>query len=272
MSEYILGTNQEELDRLGFQQEVWGGVTARFLDRLAIGAGWKVADLGCGPGFLLDEWLARVGPPAAGGGIVLVDESERWHEHLAFVLDKRSDVEHVRSIRARVEEVELEPESFDLVFMRWVLSFVPDPAAVVERAARALKPGGLFAVQDYNHEGISLFPVSEGFRDVIRATRALYRKTGGDVWIGGRLPAVFRAAGLEPDEVVPNVLGGRPGSPAYRWADAFFPAHVDGMVEQGVLSGSERDRFRTEWAEHGQDPDALFFSPIVVDAMAKKPL
>jgi SAM-dependent methyltransferase len=267
-SEYVLGTNSEELDRLGFQQEVWGDVTGRFLNRLGLGAGASVADLGCGPGFLLDEWLARVGDA---GRVVLVDESEHWHEHLTEVLRGR-DLPHVRCVRARVEEVELEPESCDLIFMRWVLSFVPDPVAVVERAARALKPGGVFAVQDYNHEGISLFPESQGFRDVIRATRALYRNTGGDVWVGGRLPAVFRAAGLEPGELVPNVLGGGPESPAYRWADAFFPAHVDKMVEGGVLTAEERERFSSEWAERRANPDALFFSPVVVDATARKPL
>lgn len=50
MSEYVLGTDRSELERLGFQQEVWGAVTAGFLDRLGVAPGWKVADLGCGPG------------------------------------------------------------------------------------------------------------------------------------------------------------------------------------------------------------------------------
>lgn len=155
--------------------------------------------------------------------------------------------------------------------MRWVVSFLTDPAALIQRLSRALKPGGVFAVQDYNHEGVSLFPESEGFRAAIQATRELYRTTGGDTWVGGRLPGIFRAAGLECVSLVPNVLAGGPDSPAFRWADAFFPAHVDGMVEKGVLSAADRDRFRSEWAERRANPDAVFFSPIVVDAAARRP-
>lgn len=268
MGEYVLGTGGEELARLRFQEQVWGAVTARFLDRLGVGAGQRVVDLGCGPGTLLDAWLERLGPE---GELLLVDASARWSALLAETLAAR-DLPHVRAVRATAEDVELEPGRYDLVFLRWVLSFVPEPADVLRRIARALRPGGLVAVQDYNHEGVSLFPESEGFRAVIRATRALYAKVGGDTWVGARLPGLFRAAGLSPVEgLETQVLAGGPGTPVFRWADLFFTRHADSMVAEGVLAPAERDRFAAEWAERRADPDALFFSPILVGAAGRRP-
>ena len=37
--EYVLGTNEAELDRLGFQHEVWGDVAEAALDRAGVGEG-----------------------------------------------------------------------------------------------------------------------------------------------------------------------------------------------------------------------------------------
>jgi SAM-dependent methyltransferase len=265
-SSYPLGTSDQELDRLGFQHEVWGGVTREFLARLGVGAGWRVLDLGCGPGFVSFDLSGLVGPT---GEVVALDESPRWIEHVEREIRARG-IRNVRTVRSRIQEAELAAGSFDLVFTRWVLSFLADPAAVVRRLVPALKEGGLFAVEDYNHEGVSLFPESEGFRAVVRATRAMYASSGGDAWIAARAPAIFRSAGLETLSIRPNVLCGGPGSPPFRWAGLFFPHFSEAMEAKGFLSAAERRLFLDEWAQREKDPDAMFFSPIVVDAAARK--
>jgi SAM-dependent methyltransferase len=267
MSDYILGASDLERDRLAFQHEVWSPVTERFLDRLGSLEGASVLDAGAGPGFVLESLIARVGPS---GRVVALDESPRWIAHLERTRAARGWT-RVEIVRSRIESAPLAPSSFDLAFARWVLSFPPRPDACIAALASALKPGGLLAIEDYNHEGISLFPDSAGFRAVVRATRAWYASKGGDVWIAGRLPALARAAGLEPVEITPSVLAGGPDSPAFRWASAFFPHHSQSMVDAGLLSPDERALFLREWEERTADPSALFFSPIVVDFAARKP-
>ena len=102
-------------------------------------------------------------------------------------------------------------------------------------------------------------------------TRALYARTGGDPFVAGRLPALFRAAGLELELFEPHVLVGGPGSDVFRWADTFFPGRVGGWVEEGLMTPAERAAFDADWAARKRDPDARFFSPIVVCAAARKP-
>ena len=267
MSEYVLGTSDHELARLGLQQEVWGGFTRRVLDAVPLPRRARALDAGCGPGYVTAELRARVG---AEGAVVALDESPRWIEHVRGRAE-REGWSNVELVQGRVETVALAPESFDLVFLRWVLAFLPEREAVLRRLAAALKPGGVCIVMDYNHEGISIFPESAGFSAAVRAIRAAYAAHGGDTWLMGRIHGLFRAAGLVPRSFEPHVIAGGPGSPAHRWLDAFFPFHSALWVEHGQMTAPERELFLREWDERARDPDAQFFSPIVVGASAVKP-
>jgi SAM-dependent methyltransferase len=264
--EYLLGTGDEEFARLEFPHEVWGERTRAFLDRVGVRAGARVLDVGCGPGFVSLELAERVG---AQGRVVALDESPRWRELLEVAIQRRG-LSQMEARTARLEEAALEPGQYDLIFARWVLSFVPDPRAAVVRLAGALAPGGVLAVQDYNHEGLSLFPRSEGFIAAVRALREWYSRSGGDVWVAGRLPSDFQAAGLESIDLKVHVLAGPPGSPAHRWADSFFPFFVGRWAAEGLMSAQEESLFRKEWEERKLDPGALFFSPMVVDLAARQ--
>ncbi len=265
---YVLGTHRAELERLELQQRIWSSMTQKFLDRLEIREGWRCLDVGCGPGFVSLELARRVG---ARGRVVAVDAAEHWLAHLD-VEARSAGLDNIETRSARIEQFEHEEGDFDLVFSRWVLSFLPDVASVVKRLGSLLRPGGVLAIEDYNHYGVSLFPESAGFDAAIRATRALYAAGGGDTWVAGSLPAHFRAAGLEMFAYTPTVICGGPGSPAFEWADAFFPAFVDTFCERGLMTDAERELFLTDWAERRADPTSVFFSPTVVDAAARRPM
>ena len=75
-------------------------------------------------------------------------------------------------LRATLPDAELPDAYFDLVWARWMLSFPPDSEAIVARLATALAPGGLLVVQDYNHDGVGLWPESRAFRAAIEAAHA----------------------------------------------------------------------------------------------------
>jgi SAM-dependent methyltransferase len=265
VSEYILGINDREFARLELQHGVWASATDDFLDACEIPRGSRVLDVGCGPGFASEDLLRRVG---SDGEVVALDEAPRWIAHL----DARVAAGELPGLSTRcasLDEAELEDGTFDVVFARWLLAFLPDPGAMVARLARLLAPGGVLAVMDYNHEGISIFPPSRGFDAAVRAVRELYASRGGSAWVMGEINRHLRAAGLEPRVLRPYVQIGGPDSPAFRWVDAFFPDHVQGLVDAGVMQPAERDLFRDEWEQRKNDPDMLFFSPYIVGAAGR---
>ncbi|MDG1985807.1 MAG: methyltransferase domain-containing protein [Planctomycetota bacterium] len=262
--EYLLGTNDSELQRLEAQHGVWGDLARAALDRAGVGPGHCVLDLGAGPGFVSRDIAERVGPS---GRVVGLDESPVWRA--AF--EARSYAAPVEFIESSIEAAELGEGQFDCVFSRWVFSFLGDLDQVLAKLWRALRPGGVLVIEDYNHEGVSVFPESAGFDAAIRATRAFYRGAGGDPWVAARLPGPLRRAGFALEEVRPHVRAGNGDSAVFRWLDAFFPTFVRTYEAQGLMTAAEVAAFDEEWRALGEDPDALLFSPMIVDVIARRP-
>jgi SAM-dependent methyltransferase len=270
-NEYVLGASEAELERLARQHAAWSAPMATWLDALGLAPGMTVVDAGCGPGAAAVDLLARIGPT---GTLVGLDRSEAAIATLRHRCDALGHL-NVRALVGDIEDAALAPLGLaaggvDRILARWVLTFPPDPGRVVQSLARWLRPGGRLLVVDYDHEGVSLFPHSPGFVAVIRATRAWFESQGGDPWIAGRLPGLFRAADLELCSFEPVVQAGGPDSDVWKWAGSFFPMHAGTMVERGFLTSDEHAAFSAEWTERESDPDARFFSPIVVGAVARK--
>ena len=267
---YVLGRDEEETGRLKAQNELWGPITDRFLDRLELPSGGRVAELGCGPGLMLQSLRRRVGEA---GQIEAYDGAGHW---LSLIDSRAAELgwENVSTFEADLRELVLEEGAYDLIFSRWVFSFLPDPEAIIARLSKALKPGGVIAIEDYNHHGVSSYPHSDGFVAVIEATRQMYFGQGGDPFVAGRLPIAMSAAGLELCDLEPTVLAGGPESGVFQWAHRFFtsPSQLDNMQERGGLSDDDRALFQKEWPVVCATPGAMFYSPILMDVAAKRPL
>lgn len=265
-SEYILGAAPEELDRLRHQHEVWRPVSESVFDEVAIQPGWCVLDAGCGPGLVLSDLVRRIGSQGEAWGVDMTPAMLQEAESLA----QREEWPNYVLKEGNLSNVELPQEKFDFIWMRWVLTFPDNPENIVARLTESLKPGGIFAIQDYNHDGVGLFPRSEGFQAVVRATREFYTASGGDPWVAARLPQFFENAGLRVDSYRTHVLSGNPGEPAFQWAARFFPMWAKAYHEQGFLSDDEYRCFQTDWAARLKNPHARYFSPIMVTSVAQK--
>ena len=264
---YLLGTGSEERRRLETQHRLWADWAHDLWDRAGFRPGDRLLDLGCGPGFASIELAERVGP---GGHVLAMDESARFIGALAQEANRRS----LAQLTARVERVEalrLDPGSLDGAFARWLFCFLPDPAAVIERVVAGLRPGGRLVVWDYlNYFATRLHPRSPAFERVLAAVDESWRRTGGDLNVGERLPGLIAAAGCRVLDLVPLTRFARPGTALWQWPTGFFFSHVPRLVEAGLLSETERQAFETEWREREQDPGAFLSAPPMVGIIAEK--
>jgi SAM-dependent methyltransferase len=263
--EYLLGVNQEELERLRFQHGVWKPTTDAFFDRLGVSGGWRCLDVGAGPGFVTIDLRERVG---SDGEVVALEPSDFYHSWLRAEAARRTWT-NVVALQGFAEHADLPAEKFDLIYLRWVLSFVQDPEPIVRRLTGYLKSGGVIAVQDYYYEGLSLFPRGGAFDDIADVVREHYVSGGGDPYVTGKLPAIFGKLGLTLEEFTPTCLAGGPQSGVMEWAHRFFTVHMKPMVEKGLLSEAEGKAILDDWKLHRDNPDTLFFSPIVVSVAGK---
>lgn len=266
--EYVLGTHDAELARLGLQHRLWSEQTFACWYRCGIRPGSVVLDVGSGPGYTAFDLVPLVG---SSGRVVAVDESERFIDYVRA----RASALGVDNIETHVEDVQeltLPAASVDIAYARWVLCFVPKPEAVIERVARSLKPGGVFAVQDYiNWAALSLSPRSDVFLRVMPAIGKSWRERGGDPQVGQRLPAMMAAAGLVIEEIRPLQRIARPSDPLWDWPTTFFANFIPMLVEQGMVSEEDWRSFQAEWADRTRDPNAVFWTPSMVEIIARKP-
>lgn len=264
---YLLGTDTEERQRLETQHRLWAEWAHDLWDRAGFGPGDRLLDLGCGPGFAALELADRVG---AEGQVLAVDESARFIGALARESDRRG----LTQLTARVERVEtlrLEPGSLDGAFARWLFCFLPEPLPIIERVVSGLRPGGRLVVWDYlNYRATALHPRSPAFERVLAAVDESWRRTGGDLNVGERLPGLIADAGCRVLELVPLSRFARPGTALWQWPTGFLFGYVPKLVEAGLLTEAERESFHAEWREHEQDPGAFLSAPPMIGIVAEK--
>jgi len=267
-NEYLLGDRDEELARLAFQHRVWARQAYALWERAGFAPGQTLLDAGCGPGFAAVELATLVGPA---GRVIAVDDSQRFLNHLEG-LGRVLGRDNIQTLRADVQRLELPPGSLDGAYARWLLCFLPRPEDAVAAIARALRPGGVFAVSDYFHyPGIALAPDGPALRRVAQAVEESWRIRGGDLDVAGRVPGMMRRCGLRVRDVRPIVRVARPGSALWNWPTTFFSGYVPKLVEMGLLTRQEQADFEREWAERSRDPDAFFSTPPIYDIIAEKP-
>ena len=263
-NEYLLGTDDEELRRLGFQHQVWAREAAAAWERGGFGPGSHLLDIGCGPGYATLDLARLVGQE---GRVVGLDVSPRFVAHL----QARAAALGLGNVSVEVQDVEelaLPPESFDGAYARWVLTFVRRPEAVVAAAARALKRGGRLVVHDYSHyRGVQLAPDDPAVHRVVDAIVRSWRDGGGDPNVGARVPRMMHDAGLEVVSITPVTRIARPGDALWQWPRTFYDSYLPQLVRSGYLAEEGRQAFDSVWAERAADPAAYFATPPMVEVV-----
>jgi ubiquinone/menaquinone biosynthesis C-methylase UbiE len=112
---------------------------ARFVERMSLGEGGRILDVGCGTGVLV-EHLRRVLPPSA--RIVELDLAEQMLRESARA-DPGAPVTRICADAARVP---LAAESVDAVLCFNVLPHLGPTVAVMAELLRVLRPGGVVGV------------------------------------------------------------------------------------------------------------------------------
>lgn len=264
--DYLLGVNDFELNRLHFQHGVWKKVTDGFLNKTGLQKGWKVLDAGSGPGFVSFDIRKLIGDT---GEITALEPSEVYLDHFRNFASE-NEWKNAETILGTAESAALPENYFDMVFSRWVIGFVPDPVKFISSLAGSLKPGGIIALQDYAFHGLNLIPRGGAYDKLPPYVMEYWKTTGGDLQIAERIPKIFKELGLEQIIYEPHSLAGDPESGIFKWHDLFITHHIPQMVQKGIMPSDIAEEILNDWNAHKNNPDSIFFSPLVVDMAARK--
>lgn len=143
--DYVLGTHDEEIDRLGLQHRVWRPRALDAWTRAGFTQGQTLLDVGCGPGFATVDLAEIVGPS---GRVIALDRSRRFLDALELALQRRG-IGNVERHEQDLDEERFPDVQADGAWGRWVFAFVTRPRDLLARVARALKPGGVLVLHEY---------------------------------------------------------------------------------------------------------------------------
>ena len=263
--DYVLGTHDEEIQRLGLQHRVWRSRAVDAWRRAGFSAGQEILDVGCGPGYASIDLAEIVGPS---GKVHAIDRSRRFLDALDRTCIDRGWNNVV------THECDLNEEKFpdlraDGAWVRWVFAFVKHPEKLLSEITRTLKPGGTLVIHEYfNYAVWQIVPKSEELEEFVREVMESWRADGGEPDIGLDLPRRLVECGCSIQSLKPIVDVVTPSDDAWQWLATFVRVGMQRLVALGRVSSDRAKQIQEAFDRRETGPSTLMFTPAVLEIIA----
>jgi SAM-dependent methyltransferase len=266
LDHYLIRGGVEGRERLRILARVMRPTTLSLFDRVGIEPGMACLDIGCGGGDVTLDLAGLIGPK---GRIVGWDIDETKLELARREAEEKgfSNVEY-RFSDLRQSEAASE---FDVVYTRFLLTHLSDPAGAVARLRQAARPGGVVIIEDIDVGGMFCHPFSAAFQRLVEIYTQAAQRRGGDPDIGLRLPGLLLDAGFERVQV--NVVQPAGIDGEVKLIVAVTMENIaDSVVVDGIAGKNEVDRVIAKLYELARDKRSFVGHPRVVQAWGYRPL
>lgn len=263
---YILGTDPTELERLGFQHRVWSADAARLWEIGKVQRGMHVLDIGAGPGFASFDLAEIVGGE---GSVTAIDISEAYVNYGNEQAQKRG-YNHVSFLQQSIHDLQIN-QKFDIIYCRWVLSWVNHVDEVISAISNLLKPEGVFLVQEYAQWGtFRIVPEIPAVRNMIEACRESWRVMPSEIDIAPQLPEMFYENGLHIEHKAMLEKVATPNDLVWQWPETFLNIYSEKLIAMNLLTRQEQNAFFDAWATLKLRKDAMVITPLMMEFAARK--
>jgi SAM-dependent methyltransferase len=266
-SDYVLGTHQAEITRLGLQHQVWRPYVLDAWSRAGMTRGSKVIDLGAGPGHATADAADIVGP---GGTVIALERSPHFLD-FARQATKRRETPWVQVVECDLMDNAIECTDADIAWCRWVASFVSQPEMLIKKVYGALRVGGKVVMHEYQQYSTwRTIPASPQIDGFVGEVMASWRASGGEPDIVATLLPLMTSIGFKIREVRPLVFAVHPSHFTWQWPAAFVSTNAARLVELGRVSREWADAVERDFISLAANPDALLVTPMVMEIIAEK--
>jgi len=265
--DYVLGTHEEEISRLGLQHDVWRPVVLDCWKRAGIGAGKRVLDVGAGPGYAAVDLAQIVGPS---GAVVAIERSKNFVQAMKETCRARSFA-NITIHELDLMTDDLPKYDYHFSWCRWVVSFVSDPALLIKKLAGVMQKGSIAIFHEYGHYETWRFfprlPMQEQFREHVIAT---WRESGGEPDGAPELPALLSANNFLIRSTTPHIFCVRPSDYMWQWPAQFIAVYLPRLMEMGRIDQKFADQVGADLAGAEKNPNSLMITPLVLEIVAEK--
>jgi SAM-dependent methyltransferase len=262
---YVLATGAAAVRRLHVLHNIYSPAGKRILLQAGLTEGMKVADFGCGVG-VVSRMLAQIVGPS--GSVTGIDVNGAQLEEAAR-LCAGEGFKNTRFVKASAESTGLPRDSFDLVYCRFLLLHLPDPASCLREMRAVLKPGGIIVVEDGDLASATSVPRGpmDAFAKLfgrLGAARGLNYSLSRDLYHMVKTED-FTAANIEIHQ--PAITDGENRS-FLKWSvEEARPA----LLDAGITTSDELSQTLAEMQSAVDDPNVLILAPRMSIVWARKP-
>jgi ubiquinone/menaquinone biosynthesis C-methylase UbiE len=263
---YILATGEKAVSRLDLLEEIFGPATRHLLSTAGLCSGMQVAEIGCGIGCTARWTSKRVCP---GGSVIGVDSSSE-QLHIGEKNGEEAGATNLSFREGTAYETGLPRDSFDLVYSRFLLCHLADPAKALAEMSSLLKRGGILLCEDHDDGGIFTEPATHAYQRLVEISDAVNRSHGLDSYIGLKLPRLFREAGFGQPETNVYQIARLRGKEKRFWELTLREA-TPAILAAQASTAEELDAVCREMREIARDESILLMLARVTQVWARKP-
>jgi len=250
---YVHGYDPKENQRL---QDQASSLVELLHSDTAYPEGSSVLEAGCGVG--AQTVILASGSPKA--PITSVDISEA---SLAQARKAAAGFANVTFRQADIYDLPFPDQSFDHVFLCFVLEHLAEPVAALRTLKRVLKPGGTLTSIEGDHGSTYFHPDSALAQRAVGSLVELQARAGGNALIGRALYPLLKRAGFDAPRVSPRMVYVDSSKPrlALGFTKKTFTAMIEGVREPvlaaGLLSEADFDQGIAD-LYRSAEPDGVF--------------
>jgi ubiquinone/menaquinone biosynthesis C-methylase UbiE len=226
MNNYIHGYTDKELKRLQDQ--------ANTLDELlhcdsVFPENSKILEAGCGVG----SQTKIIAPKNPSCHFTSIDISETSLEKVKTMI-QALNIKNVTLQIGDIFDLHFEAESFDHIFVCFVLEHLSNPVQALIDLKKVLRKGGTITVIEGDHGSAYFYPRSDAAQKAINCQVQLQALHGGNALIGREIYPLLHKAGFSDCLVSPRMV----------YVDSSKPFLVEGFIKNtfaAMIEGVEKD-------------------------------
>ncbi|HID20288.1 MAG TPA: class I SAM-dependent methyltransferase [Methanophagales archaeon] len=226
MNNYIHGYSEQALKRLQDQ--------ANTLDELLhydsiFPENSKILEAGCGVG----SQTKIIAPKNPSSHFTSIDISETSLEK-AKTMIQALNIKNVMLQIGDIFDLHFEAESFDHIFVCFVLEHLSNPVQALLNLKKVLRKGGTITVIEGDHGSVYFYPRSDAAQKAINCQVQLQALHGGNALIGREIYPLLYKAGFSDCSVSPRMV----------YVDSSKPFLVEGFIKNtftAMIEGVEKD-------------------------------
>ena len=260
LKNYIHGYSQEETQRLNDQ-------ASTISELLHWDSKWKdgslILEAGCGVG-AQTQIISLKNPNSS---FISIDLSEKSLAQATEVIGQMN-INNVEFRQADIFDLPFEDETFDHIFVCFILEHVAKPEHALKELRRVLKTAGTITVIEGDHGSTYFYPDSKAAHKAIQAQVTLQKRNGGNAHIGRQLYPMLTASGFSEVVVSPRQVYVDDSKPdmVEKFIKNTFTAMIKGIKDEALskkiitkedMENGIRDLYRT--AEGGGSFCYTFF-------------